>query len=383
MKCVRAKNGTVQKKARLFGVLTPSQTVAVGPKIAGRLDRVFVEVGSQVNKGSLIATLETRELEAQLRQAEAALQAAQANLARAQKGPSAEELAQLEAAVAQADATLSAARSAYYRTKALFDAEVASRQQLEQAETQMKVAEAQFQQAYQHLAQAKAGASQETLDAARAQVKQAEAARDLASIALSNAQVKSPVSGSVLEIRGEPGELIAAGTPVAVVACTDPLFLDLNVPENLATAIKQGDPVELKVEAARIDCAEGKIKWVSPAASTQSRLFRVRVEVPNEQRLLRPGMFAEAWLVEAMKSGVTVPEEALAYSQQDPSRATAFTVEEGIARKKSVSVLLSDGKQAVVTGIAERELLVVSGHNSLEDGTPVELIEEDQANGSS
>lgn len=378
VRVARAKAGQVQKKVRLYGAFAPSHTVAVGPKVAGRLERVLVEVGAQVKKGDLVATLETRELEAQLRQAEAALQAAKANLARVQKGASPEEIAQLEAAVAQADAALSAARSSYYRTKALFDAEVVSRQQLEQAETQMKVAEAQFQQAYQRLAQAKAGASQETIDAASAQVRQAEAARDLASIALSNAQIRAPVSGTVVETRGEPGELVAAGTPVAVLACTDPLFLDLNVPENLAPALKPGDAVELKVEAVGTSPVLGKIKWVSPAASTQSRLFKVRVEVPNKEGLLRPGMFAEAWLLEASRQGVTVPEEALIYSRQDPSRATVFTVDNGIARLKSVSVLLSDGSQAVVSGVEEGELLVVSGQNSLGDGAPVDVVEEGQ-----
>ncbi|MGB9866963.1 MAG: efflux RND transporter periplasmic adaptor subunit [Bacillota bacterium] len=377
VRCARAKTGTVQKRVRLFGVLAPSQTVAVSPKTAGRLEKVLVEVGSQVKKGSLVAALETKEIEAQLRQAEAALQAAQANLARAQKGASPEELAQLEAVVAQADATLSAARSSYYRTKALFEAGVVSRQQFEQAETQMKVAEAQYQQAYQRLAQAKAGASQETLDAAQAQVKQAEAARDLASIALSNAQLKAPVSGTVLETHGEPGELVAAGTPIAVLACTDPLLLDLNAPEHLAPVLKQEDPVELKVEAASADSLGGKVKWVSPAASTQSRLFKVRVEVPNPTGALRPGMFAEAWLVESSKSGVVVPEEALMYARQNSSQATAFIVDGGIAKARTVSVLLSNGKLAVVSGISEGELLVLAGQTSLEDGTPVEVIEEE------
>lgn len=402
VKVVRCEQGRVEKKVRLVGALVPSHTVPLGPKTAGRVSRVLVQVGDRVEKGDLVAVLEAGELEAQVRQAEAALAAARADLARVEKGATAEELRRLEAAVSQAQAAADAARAAYERAKPLFDAGVISRQQYEQAETQLRVSEAQLEQARAALDAARAGATPEVAAAAEARVRQAQAALDLARTALSGAEVRAPMAGVVCETRGEPGELVAAGTPLAVLAVTDPLLLELNLPEQLAGALEPGKEVTVKVAAAGDLSVQAKTLWVAPAASAQTRLFRARLEVPNPEGRLKPGMFAEAYVVEQAAEGLVVPQEAVLTAD---GGARVFVVEEGVARERPVEVLVTDGTRAALrpatpaatpgegtapaegTGagqgpaqpqgrpLSPGDAVVVSGQELLSDGTPVTVVE--------
>ena len=372
VKVVQCQEGRVERKVRLVGVLTPVHSVPLGPKTGGRLERLLVKVGDEVSKGALLALFDARELRAQVHQAEAALAAARADLARIQKGATPEELRQLEAAVSQAQAAADSARSAYERTKSLFEADLASRQQYEQAETQLRAAEAQLEQARARFDSARAGATPEVLDAAVARVRQAEAALELAQAAFSNAELRAPFSGVVCEARGEPGELVAPGAPVVVLAETDLLAVELNLPENLAGCVKAGDELAVTVSAAGGAEVKGKVKWVAPAASSQTRLFRVRVEVPNPRGELKAGMFAEVYVVERAADGPVVPQEAVVKS---PAGAKVFVVAEGLAREKAVDVLVSDGSKAVVKGISAGDIVVVSGQELLRDGTPVSIVE--------
>lgn len=372
VKVVRCQEGRVERKVRLVGVLTPVRAVPLGPKTGGRLDRLLVQVGDEAPEGALLAVFEARELQAQAHQAEAALAAARADLARVQKGAAPEELRRLEAAVSQAQAAAEAARSAYERTKSLFDAGLVSRQQYEQAETQLRVAEAQFEQARAGLDSARAGATPEVLDAAAARVRQAEAALELAQAALANAELRAPFAGVVCEARGEPGELVGPGAPVVVLAVTDPLALELNLPEHLAGCVKAGDQLAVTVSAAGDAGVKGEVRWVAPAASAQTRLFRARVEVPNPDRRLKAGMFAEVYVVERAAEGPVVPQEAVLNAA---AGARVFVVAEGLARERAVEVLVSDGSRSVVKGISAGDAVAVSGQELLRDGTPVSVVE--------
>lgn len=371
VKIIRCQEDTVEKKVRLVSALTPVRSVPLGPKTGGRLERLLVKVGDEVSEGTLLALFDARESQAQVRQAEAALAAARADLARLQKGATQEEIRQLEAAVSQAQAAADSARYTYTRTRSLFEAGAVSRQQYEQAETQLRVAEAQLEQARARLDSARAGATPEVLDAAAARVHQAEAALELARAALSNAELRAPFSGVVWEARGEPGELVAPGAPVVVLAEISPLAVELNLPEDLSGRVKAGDELAVAVAAAGAD-VKGVVRWVAPAASSQTRLFRARVEVPNPRGDLKAGMFAEVYVVERAANGPVVPQEAVVKSPGGPK---VFIVAEGVAREKAVEVLVSDGSRSVVKGISEGDAVVVSGQELLGDGTPVSVVE--------
>lgn len=373
VKVVPCTTGTVWKAARLAGVLLPAQTVVVAPKTGGRIDRVRVTVGDHVEKGDLLAALETRDFAVQVRQAEAALATARANLARLEKGVSADELGELEAEVAQAEAAVSAARAQYEKMSVQCASGSLPREQCEQAAAQVKAGEAQLERARQKLAAAKAMVTPpEALEAARAQVRQAEAGLEMAQAALSAAELRAPIRGVVSEARGEPGEVVGAGTPLVVLVHTDPVFIDLNLAENLVDRLHPGDQVTVVVPVVGPDRLTGEVKWVSPTAGAQSRLFRARVEVPNGDGKLKPGMFAEVYIVEQEAEGIVVPQEAL-ISTADGEKV--FVVEGGVARERLVGLLVSDGTRVAVRGLSPGEQVVIVGQHLLSDGIPVSVVE--------
>ncbi len=112
----------------------------------------------------------------------------------------------------------------------------------------------------------------------------------------------------------------------------------------------------------------------APVLSPETRTAEVRVEVPNPEGALRPGMTARVRVVLGRREGVvTVPVEAVV---RQGGRAVVFVVEDGVARARPVATGLSDGLRVEVQGVRAGERVVVAGQESLRDGMPVRTPEE-------
>jgi membrane fusion protein (multidrug efflux system) len=210
------------------------------PRTGGRVGRVLVDEGQPVRKGQPLLQLETDYLkldvaraEAELRRAEAGAQEAARDLER-KKG-----LAQ-KGSVAQAT----------------FD-------------------------------RSQAGADQ--ADAAR---QAARAALELARQRLADATLVSPVDGVVSERRTDVGERLTEGTVAFVVEQTAPLKLRFRAPERYLASVREGLPVEARVEAYPDQPFAGGVSLVGGTIDPQTRTFLVEAEFPNRDRRLRPGLFA-------------------------------------------------------------------------------------------
>ncbi|MBT9136717.1 MAG: Macrolide export protein MacA [Firmicutes bacterium] len=361
----QATVGSISETVGFSGEVAASSEVQVTPKTGGRIIRVAAAVGQQVRKGDLLVELEARELTMAVKQAEAAVEMAMANLQNAKTGGA---LAQLQAAVRQTAAAYNNAQTILRRMEMLYHEGAIALQQLESARLQVEVSGSQDTLAREQLAIFERGEGQAQV--LEAQVRQAQIGLQMAQLNLSNARILSPVSGLVVAIAAEPGNLASPGLPIVTLTGLDDVTVMARLTEQAVGLFSPGMVVEVEVPAIGVTLT-GEVQEVAPGAAGGTRFFLVKAKVPAADGL-RAGMFARLRLVAAESAeAVLVPRTAVL--EQD-ERHFVFTVKNGKAVRREVAVGLQDEQFIeILTGFAAGEKAIIAGQQFLEDGTTVRL----------
>lgn len=378
--------GSIDRTLSLTGTVVSRQRVELTPKIPGRIISVLVSEGTRVGAGQVVARLESADLAAQVSQAEQGVRQAQAgrSVARArlsalESGARPQERAQAENAVAQAEANLRSAEAEAARMQQLFAAGAVSRQQLDAAVLQRDVARAQLDTARQQSSLIESGARQEDLQMARAQVEQADAAHagavaalQMARVQLAQATIRAPFAGRVAQVPVTRGEFVAPGTAVAVLYDDRSLEMDAQVGERDLHLVRVGQAVTLEADALAGTAITGKVRLVVPAADPVSRAAKVRVALINPPAGILPGTSLRAdVLVERRTNVLLVNSHAVRQNGQ----SELIVVKDGRAQVRKVTVGLTHHHIVQITyGVAEGELVVTLGPESLSDGQPVKVV---------
>jgi membrane fusion protein (multidrug efflux system) len=288
--------------------------LSVMPRVGGYVDRIYVVDEQAVKAGDTLFTLDRRELEIKARQAEADLLAA---MAAAKGGVAGAGARSAESQKTTAKANLEAARANLDkatkdldRVRDLMRQDIASKSQLEAAEAAHQAAQAAFA----------ASSEQErgsafTIEGANAQVRaadarlaEAQAALDAARLQLSYSAVTAAVSGHIAKKNLEPGQLVPPGQPVMSIVDAEPLWVVANFKETQLRNVREGEPVQIDVDAfpdrplhgevASIQYATGARFSLLPPDNASGNFTKVVQRVPVKIRFtegtdlasLRPGM---------------------------------------------------------------------------------------------
>ena len=280
---------------------TECTTYKASSKIAGRIVDMKVEEGQRVERGELLYTLSTPELDAKLQQAEAVRSAASAI---DQKVLSGARVQQIEAAMnmwQKAQAGLELARKTYERVQNLYNDGVVPAQKLDEATANYKAMEATALAAKAQYDMATDGARKEDKEAAAARVRQAEGAVSEVESYISDAMVYSPVTGEISTIIAEEGELVGSGYPVVAILDMSDLWVTFNVKETLLPGLRIGTRMNGYVPALDSD-VEFEVTYISPQADfatwsatrTQGgfdiRTFAIKARPVSHVENMRPGM---------------------------------------------------------------------------------------------
>lgn len=280
--------------------------VAVAPTSGGRLTARPVTRGMSVALGDLLFTLDDTEARANRDRAAASLAEAKARLADLEKGARPEDLAVIDARIAEAKAALDNAELELTRTRRLEVSANASRQALDRASSTAEQAAARLASARAERAAAVLPARADQLDAARATIAAAEAALAAADWQVAERRVTAPSAGIVSETLRDPGESIAAGTPVLTLLPPDAVKVRFFLPEPLLPQVKEGGRVTLACDGcppglgARISYIAPKEEFTPPTVYTvqNRRSFVFLVEArPEPGTVLRPGQPLDVTLV--------------------------------------------------------------------------------------
>lgn len=306
-------------RVRVSGYVEATE-VRVAPEVGGRITQLAVDEGTRVEAGTLVARLDTTDVELALKGAAAERQQAAAQLALLRAGARPEEIREADAQVAAAEAELStlrveeaAAARDLERFESLLAASAGSRKQRDDAAArrdaareQARAAEQRLRRTRQTLAKIKAGARPQELEAARARVAAADAQLAVLQESLSDTSVQAPVAGIVTEKLADQGEVVAPRTPILVITDLDHAWANVYVEEPLVPRLKLGQRVPLFTDAGG-PALQGTISYISSKAEFTPRnvqtaderaklVYRVKVSVDNRAGILKSGMPVEVEL---------------------------------------------------------------------------------------
>ena len=352
----QSESRTVARTIEAPGTLAADEQATISFKVAGRLDKLQVDLGSAIRKGQIIAQLETMDFKSRVNQSDAALQQARVRLGLAPEGTDDNINIENTALVRQAAAVLSEAKANLERSRQLVNQGVQPRATLDTVEANSKVAESRYQDALEEIRNRQAVLLQR-----RAELQSAKQQ-------LAETTIYAPFDGSIRERRANQGEFLSAGNPVVTLVRLHPLRLRVEVPERDAIGIRKGQTVTVSVDG-EVEKATGRIARISPAISEQSRTLIVEAEVINTQGRLRPGSFAKAAiLTTTVNAIITVPPAAIV---NFAGIQKVFTIKDGKALEKPIIIGRRETDWVEITeGLKAGEAVILSPGN-LATGAPV------------
>lgn len=341
------------------GTLAAEEQVALAFKVAGRVERVAVDLGSVVKAGQVVAALVPTDFEIRVRQAEAALIQARVRLGLPPNGV--EDVVEPEntALVRQRRAVVQEARLNRDRQKTFLERGLAARATLESAEAALEVAEGQYQDALEEIRNREGVLAQRRSEL------------ELARQQLQDTVLRAPLDGGVRERQVQVGEYRAAGTTVMTVVRTHPLRLKLSVPERETTGLQTGLPVRVSVEGdARQH--DARLERIGAAVDEGSRTLPIEAVVPNPRDDLRPGQFATAEIIVSQRDrALVVPRDSIVTFA---GVQKVLTVRDGRAHELRIRTGRRDGDRVeVVDGLADGDLIILEPGN-LVDGVRVQVV---------
>jgi multidrug efflux system membrane fusion protein len=317
----------VKKKSPILieslGNVTTFASVAIKPRIDDEIVGVHFIDGSEVKKGDLLITLDTRALDAQLQQAEATL---------------ARDKAQLEGSERD-----------FRRYSDLVPRGATPQINLDNAKTQS--------------------------DTFRAAIRADEGAIEALRVQLSYCEIRAPINGRISQAAVKIGNFVRAAdaSPIATINQMQPVYVTFLVPQQDLPAIRAAMAdgtanVEAVVEGDA-PASHGQLSMIENAIDATTGLATVRATMPNADELLWPGTIVTARVTLRIEDAVVVPTTAVQVSQ---TGTYVYVVEDSVAVVRPVEVSRSTADEMVIrSGLSGGESVVTDGHLLLSDRTPV------------
>ncbi len=327
VKVYKVRKQSISEKFIYTGLIEAINKADVTPEVGGKVSQIYVKEGDRVQKGQLLAELDTRAVRLQLDQAKAGQAVAKANYKDAKRNMD--------------------------RMDRLSQENAVSEQQFEKVRLAFEAADAQLQQA--------------------------AAALNLVRYQLDVSIMKAPFSGVIASRNVEIGDVInpmmaGYGSKSGVVTLMDFSRVKVYVYVSLkdVVRIKNGQAAYLKVSAFPEKRFPGKVAVVNLTADPITRKFRVEINADNPDMLLRPNIFGEVDIeVSSRENVLTIPQKALLEDRY------VLLAENGRAIKREVIKGLQNAFLIeIVSGLKEGDLVIIEGNYGLENGAEIEVKKE-------
>ncbi len=200
-----------------------------------------------------------------------------------------------------------------------------------------------------------------------------QASFNLAKLELDYTQIRAPIEGVIAERYIKLGNTVNVGDPVFRVTSLEPLVAYLHVPEREYRNIDSGQLVQIEIDALQGEPIIASVNRVSPIVDPATGTFKITVEITDEERRIKPGMFGRISIVyDKHENALQLPRSALV---EDSGQTSVFVVEDNVAIKKVVQTGYSDrGMVEIVAGLEDGENVVTVGQLGLKPDAKVTVI---------
>jgi membrane fusion protein, multidrug efflux system len=311
----------IDERIEATGELVSPNHAMIAAEVGGRVTSIYINEGKPAQAGDRVLEIDPERRELDLRAA--------------------------KAGSAEAQASLTDQQRASDRVNHLFKSNVASKAQLDTAETQ--------------LASARSRA-----DAAAAQLGQAERARR-------DAEVKAPFAGFVAQRFISVVEFSSPGTRLFELVALDPIEVEFRVAEVDSSRVHLGQVVDVRVAPFPDEKFQATVTLVSPMIDPASRTLRVKATLANPEGRLRPGLFARADLgVSHREAVLMIPDEAV-LERSDGKVVFRLAGPDKVERRVVKTGVHKNGRVEVTEGLSNGDKVVTRGHTALVDGAIVAI----------
>jgi RND family efflux transporter MFP subunit len=294
------------------GTVRPDRSSVVASRVMGMVTSIKVREGDRVRSGQLLMTLDDSDMVQKVKAAEKAVEAADQNRS-------------------LADVT-------YGRYQKLYEGKAVSLQEMDQIETQKKVARSEYERARAALAEAK--------------------------VYYGFTKISSPIPGIVTVKKIDEGSMAVPGTPLMTIEDVSSFRIDLNVDEGMTGKLRKGMPVEVIIDSLSITI-KGRISEIVPAIDPSSRTFIVKTKIGGPG--LRSGLYARVMIPEGKKEAILLPKRSIIEKGQLTGVYVVGT--DNIVTYRLVRTGREyEGGVEIVSGIGPGERVITKGAEKAVDG---------------
>jgi multidrug efflux pump subunit AcrA (membrane-fusion protein) len=336
--------------------------------------KFFVQRGSHVKAGQLLATLENSDLEAAALDNKGAYNAAQGTYDIATGATVPEDAVKAELDLTQATANLNLAQSIVDSRTQLFNEGAIPGRDLDTAKAALVQAKAAHEIAQQHLEAVQKISRKAALESAQGQLTSAKGKYMGAEAQLSYTEIRSPISGVVTDRPLFGGETAAAGTPVITVMDTSALLAKLHLAQTQAQQLSMGASATIVVPGVT-DPVPAKVSLISPALDPGSTTVEVWLRIENPHGTLKAGTPVHATITgRTASNALLIPAEAVQTAPDGVSKSVMIITPEGAAAKRAVTLGIQSATSVqVLNGLSAADTVITTGAYGLDEGTKVKI----------
>lgn len=349
----------VQRTVESVGTLYPFDEAIISAEIEGRVEEVKIDLGDTVSAAQVMVRISDEEQRYLLAQMEAQLRQSLERVGLKNENDKVKDLRETpEPRRARAD--LIDAEQKFNRARSLVNQGIGSQADLDAAEARFKSTQAAYD------------SSLTTAATLVREIDRSRALLDLQRKKLRDATVKAPFAGSVKERQVTIGQYVRVNTPLLTLVKTDPLRLRLEVPERMAPWIRNGQTVDIALEAFEGRTFRGEVWRISPTVDQAKRTFLVEARVENPKNELKPGSYARARVpthkIERIR---LVPQRAVQYVF---GTNKAYVVKNEVVEARDLKLGdRFDQDVEVIEGLQEGEQVALSQLGRLDTGARVRI----------
>ncbi|MGB5990367.1 MAG: efflux RND transporter periplasmic adaptor subunit [Marinifilaceae bacterium] len=220
----------------------------------------------------------------------------------------------------------------------------------------------------------KGGITQKEVNNSESSYINAKYSLETAKINLEKLNIRAPFKSVIVALPYHTANNnIPAGEKLVQLMDYDKMYMAVQFSENNIETVKVGNKINVTNYALKNDTLIGRVSQISPAVNPDTRTFNGYIEIVNNNRKLRPGMFIKADIItQKIDSAIVIPKEII---KDDNGNKTVFIVERNRAREISIKTgLETDTQVQVLSGLEKNQRLIISGYEMLTADSKLKII---------
>jgi HlyD family secretion protein len=374
IQAVHPQIGSISEQIVADATLAPLAQAAISPKVTAPVRKFYVQRGSHVKAGQLLATLENSDLEAAALDNKGAYTSAQAVYETATQATAPEDYTKAQLDLTQAKATLDLSQSIVTARSQLFAQGAIPGRDLDTAKATLVQTQAAYDIAKQHLEAVQQVSRKAAFENAQGQLASAKGKYLGAQAQLSYTEIRSPIDGVVTDRPLFAGETAGAGTPVITVMDVSALLAKLHIAQTQAQQLTVGAPAEITIPGFT-DPVAAKVSLISPALDPGSTTVEVWLRVENPKGLYKAGTAVRAVITgRTANNALLIPAEAVQTATDGTTKSVMVIAADESAHKRPILLGIQTAASVqVLSGITAADSVITVGAYGLDDGTKVKV----------